>query len=576
MPMPVWKKEYTDTRAEKLDNLDIPVSSNASPAEVRSEVSAELDSRGATSTRFSNLDNLDASVSSRATPTQVRSEIDSELNERGATATRFAKLDNLDKAISNVDTEVDESLNKAIPDSPTTGSIFERIKTLDDNYTPARAAKLDNLDAAVSSRATPSQVRNEIDAEFTERGATASRFANLDNLDATVSSRATPSQVRSEVSDELDDRGATSSRFAKLDNLDAAISSRQPDVGLTSTHVSRIDATISSRATPSDVNTQVHNRLNTAIPSSPTTGSIYERIKTLDDNYTAARAAKLDNLDASVSSRLSKSDFDSRLSSTRAAKIDNLDVKVSTRSSHTPADVWSYGTRTLTQTKFPFWSAIVLLTAESSLYFPSDGEETLTITPPAGETWLIMLYGRAWMESSDKYHGAYAMGIANNANPFKYTIYSSQNALYFYYRYSAFKLSENLISLKKNNAIQERKPSALPLPEVLEPLRKYTMDRIDPITGDVVEQLIILEENTPLAVDDSGHVIESFSAYISTRNLMNILAQRDDPSKRPDTILEAPPKYRGRRMRELTASEFEEVTGHKKYLDKWRKEGINI
>lgn len=56
-----------------------------------------------------------------------------------------------------------------------------------------------------------------------------------------------------------------------------------------------------------DVNAEVDVALNTAIPGSPTADSINERIKTLDDNYTTARAALLDNLDAAVSSR---SDFD--------------------------------------------------------------------------------------------------------------------------------------------------------------------------------------------------------------------------------------------------------------------------
>jgi len=52
---------------------------------------------------------------------------------------------------------------------------------------------LEYLDARVSERATPSQVRTEVDGEFTERGATATRFANLDNLDVAVSTRSSHS-----------------------------------------------------------------------------------------------------------------------------------------------------------------------------------------------------------------------------------------------------------------------------------------------------------------------------------------------------------------------------------------------
>jgi len=140
-------------------------------------------------------------------------------------------------------------LNKAIPSSPNTDSIYERLKTLDDNYTSTRAAKLDNLDKAIPTSPTSDSI-----------------FERLKTLDDNY----------------------TSTRAAKLDNLDAAVS---------------------SRASPDDVDTKVHNRLNTAVPTSPTGDSIYERIKTLDDNYTSARAAKLDKLDANISSRAAPGSF---------------------------------------------------------------------------------------------------------------------------------------------------------------------------------------------------------------------------------------------------------------------------
>lgn len=64
-----------------------------------------------------------------------------------------------------------------------------------------------------------------------------------------------------------------------------------------------VDAKVTTRATPAQVNTQVDLVLNTAIPGSPTADSVYERVQTLDNNYTAARAGNLDNLDAAVTSR---------------------------------------------------------------------------------------------------------------------------------------------------------------------------------------------------------------------------------------------------------------------------------
>ena len=92
------------------------------------------------------------------------------------------------------------------------------------------------------------------------------------------------------------------------------------------------------------VNTEVGNVLDTAIPTTPTVDSINERLKVLDDNYTAARAPNLDNLDALISSRAAIADY----TAARAVKLDNLDALISSRSSHTPASIWTQSTRTLT------------------------------------------------------------------------------------------------------------------------------------------------------------------------------------------------------------------------------------
>lgn len=59
-----------------------------------------------------------------------------------------------------------------------------------------------------------------------------------------------------------------------------------------------------------DVNAEVDAALNTAIPGSPVADSVNERLKALDDAYTAVRAALLDNLNATVSSRASQSSLD--------------------------------------------------------------------------------------------------------------------------------------------------------------------------------------------------------------------------------------------------------------------------
>lgn len=64
--------------------------------------------------------------------------------------------------------------------------------------------------------------------------------------------------------------------------------------------LTNLDAAVTTRATPAQVNTEVAAQLNTAVPGSPAADSINERLKTLDDNYTAARAAKLDKIEAQI------------------------------------------------------------------------------------------------------------------------------------------------------------------------------------------------------------------------------------------------------------------------------------
>jgi hypothetical protein len=90
-------------------------------------------------------------------------------------------------------------------------------------------------------------------------------------------------------------------------------------------------------ATAADVLAQVAAALNTAIPGSPTADSINERIKTLDDAYTAARGALLDRLDAAVTTRASATDY----TTARATKLDNLDTNVGSRSTYAGGPVAS-------------------------------------------------------------------------------------------------------------------------------------------------------------------------------------------------------------------------------------------
>ena len=81
-----------------------------------------------------------------------------------------------------------------------------------------------------------------------------------------------------------------------------------------------------------DANAEVDNALDTAIPGGATADSINERIETLDDNYTAARAVFLDELGAANL----PADIDTliaRLTAARAGYLDELNAP------NIPADV---------------------------------------------------------------------------------------------------------------------------------------------------------------------------------------------------------------------------------------------
>ena len=158
---------YTNTRAAKLDNLDVAVSTRSVPGDamdlnssaqtkVRTEATNALTNQGYTTTRAGYLDRLDVAVSSRAAP--------------GA-------------AMDLVAAAKDAIWNVIIPATPTAGSYGERIKN--------------NLNAAVSTRAVPgdamdlnasaeTKVRTQVDNALAGIGATSARMAKLDYIGSPV------------------------------------------------------------------------------------------------------------------------------------------------------------------------------------------------------------------------------------------------------------------------------------------------------------------------------------------------------------------------------------------------------
>ncbi len=122
---------------------------------------------------------------------------------------------------------------------------------------------------------------------------------------------------------------------------------------ITVTEAPNLDAAITTRATPAQVNAEVDAALDTAIPTTPTADSVNERLKRLEEDVTPTRAANLDNLDAAVTSRLAPTtagrtldvavggeaglDLDNTVGTLSAAEVPNLDAAVSSRA--TPAQV---------------------------------------------------------------------------------------------------------------------------------------------------------------------------------------------------------------------------------------------
>jgi len=268
----------------------------------------------------------------------------------------------------------------------------------------------------------------------------------------------------------------------------------------------------------------------------------------------------------------------------------------------------------------PFWSAIITQT-QGDVDVPHATFVYVDIQPPAMQTWQLWIdtciytpktyLSYLWYYDYDgttrRLHHGWTRDTTTNVDYGHFfsrfstgllkiltnALYASlmywQNSGYLQtvsYGYSGFKLSQPLWSSVRaqgqaNPLIKpkpwKRKPSKLlPLPRKIKALEPDAFDRWNDQIRDY-ELSIMLEEDTPLAVDpETGFAIERLTACIKAEDLVNLLNQRDEPTLRPDVVLEAPPKCRGRNMRELTKEEFEEVTGYKKYFDKWRDKGISL
>jgi len=181
----------------------------------------------------------------KATGFQDVDEIPSETNAKTFNAT----------ALASVNAEVDNALDTAIPGSPAAGSLNEVIKAIGDFDGNT------NLRTLLAALGIPDVAAKPLyTCLVTDR---------LDNATYGLSAlQVLIAALQTDLDNGTDGLGALKALIDALNDLSAA-----------------------------QVNTEVDNALDTAIPGSPTANSINERIKTLDDAYTATRAGYLDELD---------------------------------------------------------------------------------------------------------------------------------------------------------------------------------------------------------------------------------------------------------------------------------------
>jgi len=263
---------WTDARASKLDNLDATISSRA-PA------STALSNAVWTDARAAKLDNLDTTISSRGSQADVTA-IKSKTDNLQFNANNFVKSDVSsvsDNGLSTAISRIDDTITSRAPASTALSNTV---------WTDTRASKLDNLDTTISSRA------NQTTADAIK--------AKTDYLNFDASSN-----VKANVSD-VSDLELNSAINTISTNLDTTISSRADQntaIAIKNkTDQLYFDSSSNVKANVADVSDL---ELNSAISNMDVAVSTRAPASTALSNavWTDARAAKLDNLDTTVSSR---------------------------------------------------------------------------------------------------------------------------------------------------------------------------------------------------------------------------------------------------------------------------------
>ena len=231
---------------------------------------------------------------------------------------------------------------------------------------------VDNLDATVSSRASESNATSNTNSIISEVDANESKIDLLQiDLTQVLSDIAGLNDLDiADIQTALTNQGYTIARATKIDNLDATVSSR-------SSH-SASDVT-----TDMDANSIDLNQILADIASLNDVSIADVQTALTNQGYTVVRSAKIDNLDATVSSRASETNATSN-KNTIVAEIDGNEVKIDLITTDLTAHRTAVETKIikilgLTQSNFRFTDQV----------YDSNGSMTsgtITLYPTASDT----------------------------------------------------------------------------------------------------------------------------------------------------------------------------------------------
>jgi len=235
------------------------------------------------STVLSRLTSVRAGYLDELSAANIPADIDSLLSR--LTSIRAGYLDNINNSdlvnitLSNINIEVGTVLNTIIPSSPTAGSINERIKSLDDNFTATRAGYLDELSAA--------NIPADVDTLLTRL--TSARAGYLDNINFNLDSRlGTPSGL-SIAADIAENQTDLNTLLTNLSTVDSTVSSNSSELLNATYGLSSLNAKISGGSTNGSYSYTVGTTEQTLLEISQT--NIYSLVSFWADlsNFTSGR-----------------------------------------------------------------------------------------------------------------------------------------------------------------------------------------------------------------------------------------------------------------------------------------------